>query len=182
MRRFLALSAVTTFALLLAGCGQAPESDTTEEVSQKAAAAHAAMPADEDHKGMSAHGATGGSMALNTEMTLDESIRAAWSGVRVRVEDVEAEISHTFDIALGDELALGDSGLTLTALDFVPDFVMGEDGITSRSAEPANPAARVTILEDGQEPYTGWLFAAMPKIHPFPHERYRVLLVEGLPN
>ena len=58
---------------------------------------------------------------------------------------------------------------------------MDEGGITSRSADANNPAANVVITEEGAEDYEGWLFAAMPGIHPFPHEQYQVLLVEGLP-
>jgi len=181
MRRSLTVTAVTTLALMLGCSGQEPREEAPAEVSQEVADAHTTMSDDEVPSGMPAHGAMGRSMEMNTDMTLDESIRAMWSGVRVRVEDVEAGTSEIFEAALGDEVALGASGLRLTALDFVPDFVMGEDGITSRSAEPANPAARVLIAEEGQEPYTGWLFAAMPEIHPYPHERYRVLLIEGLP-
>ena len=58
---------------------------------------------------------------------------------------------------------------------------MDESGITSRSTETHNPAARVVISEEGMADYEGWLFAAMPEIHPFPHDRYQVLLVEGIP-
>ena len=76
---------------------------------------------------------------------------------------------------------LGDSGLTATALLFIPDFVMGEDGISSRSAEQNNPALRLRVAEDGQPSWEGWLFAALPEIHPFPHDRYAILLVEGIP-
>ena len=43
---------------------------------------------------------------------------------------------------------------------------MDEGGIMSRSAETQNPAARVVITGDGAADYEGWLFAAMPEIHP----------------
>ena len=59
---------------------------------------------------------------------------------------------------------------------------MDDSGITSRGAEPTNPAVRVVITEAGQESYEGWLFATMPEIHPFPHDRYGVFLVEGIPT
>ena len=85
------------------------------------------------------------------------------------------------EVPLGEKVALGESGLTLSADTFVPDFVMDEGGITSRSAETHNPAVRVVISEAGVADYEGWLFAAMPEIHPFPHDRFQVLLVEGIP-
>jgi hypothetical protein len=104
-----------------------------------------------------------------------------WAGIRLHVVDSETGDGQIIDVTLGETVALGDSGLTLSADTFVPDFVMDERGITSRSAETHNPAARVVITEEGKADYEGWLFAAMPEIHPFPHERCQVLLVEGIP-
>ena len=85
------------------------------------------------------------------------------------------------DLPLGEAIALGETGLTATALTFIPDFVMGEDGITTRSPEAANPALRIRVIEEGTADYEGWLFAAMPEIHPFPHDTYSIVLMGGLP-
>jgi len=163
---------VLTLALILTGCGAG--TDTAETDVQ-------AMPNDDVHAtamGESMGGMMGG---LNTDISLDPEIANAWSGIRVHVVDSEIGDGQLIDVALGETVALGESGLTLSATAFVPDFVMDERGITSRSAETHNPAARVVITEEGMADYEGWLFAAMPEIHPFPHERYRVLLVEGIP-
>ena len=170
MRYLLAI--VLTLPLILAGCGAA--SDTAETDVQ-------AMPDDDVHA-TAMDGPMGGMMGgLNTEIALDPEIAGAWSGIRVHVVDSETGDGQIIDVALGETVALGDSGLTLSADTFVPDFVMDEGGITSRSAETHNPAVRVVITEEGAADYEGWLFAAMPEIHPYPHERYRVLLVEGIP-
>ena len=164
---------VLTLPLILAGCGAAP--DTNEADVQ-------AMPDDDVHA-TATGGPMGGMMGgLNTDIRLDPEIAGAWSGIRVHVIDSETGDGQIIDVALGETVALGDSGLTLSADTFVPDFVMDEGGITSRSAETQNPAARVVIAEDGMANYEGWLFAAMPEIHPFPHDRYQVLLVEGIPS
>ena len=165
-----------TLPLILTGCGAA--SDTAETDIQ-------AMPDDDVHA-TAMEGPTGGMMGgmmggLNTEIALDPEIAGAWSGIRVKVIDSETGDAQTIDIQLGETVGLGDSGLTLSADTFVPDFVMDEGGITSRSAETHNPAVRVVIAEEGVADYEGWLFAAMPEIHPFPHDRYQVLLVEGIP-
>jgi len=151
--------------------------DTLEEAMQN-------MPDDDAHRGLAmGSGGMGGMMggAMNREVHVDEAIRAAWSGVRVRVEKLDSGTTETFVAPLGQAIPLGDTGLTLTAEVFVPDFVMDENGITSRSPEPNNPAARVLITEEGQTDFKGWLFASLPEIHPFPHEHYRVTLVEGVP-
>ena len=163
---------VLTLALILAGCGGAPDNAETDVQ---------AMPDDDVHA-TATGGPMGGMMGgLNTDIRLDPEIAGAWSGIRVHVVDSETGDGQIIDVALGETLALGDSGLTLSADTFVPDFVMDEGGITSRSAETHNPAVRVVIAEEGVADYEGWLFAAMPEIHPFPHDRYQVLLVEGIP-
>ncbi len=166
-------SAITlALALIFAGCGAGPE--TTEPDVE-------AMPNDDVHAatmGESMGGMMGG---LNTDINLDPEIAGAWSGIRVHVVNSETGDAQIFEATLGETVPLGDSGLTLSANVFVPDFVMDEGGITSRSAETQNPAARVLIAEEGAADYEGWLFAAMPEIHPFPHDRYKVLLVEGIP-
>jgi len=168
------LFAITlTLPLILAGCGGA--SDIAETDVQ-------AMPDDDVHAtamGESMGGMMGG---LNTDIRLDPEIAGAWSGIRVHVVDSETGDGQIIDVALGETVSLGDSELTLLADTFVPDFVMDEGGITSRSAETHNPAARVVISEEGMADYEGWLFAAMPEIHPFPHDRFQVLLIEGIPS
>lgn len=173
-------------ALLAAfGCGG---SQTPTGEQPDTAAAHQAMPDDDVHAsamGEGMGGGMGGAMhqggAMNAEVSLDPAIADDWQAIRVRVVDLASGAESVHEIPLGGEAVLGDSGLTLKAVTFVPDFVMGEDGIGSRSAEPDNPAARVVIAEDGQPDYEGWLFGAMPGIHPYPHETYGVVLVEGVP-
>jgi hypothetical protein len=169
--RFL-LAAVLTVPLILAGCGAG--SDTAEKNTQT-------MP-DGDVPTSAAGESMGGMMGgVNTDISLDPEIADAWSGIRVQVVDSETGDVQNYDVTLGEAVTLGDSGLTLSSDLFIPDFVMDEGGITSRSAETQNPAARIVIAEDGVADYEGWLFAAMPEIHPYPHERYQVLLVEGIP-
>jgi len=164
---------VLTVPFIFTGCGAAPDTGETDVQ---------AMPDDDVHATAMGGDSTGGMMGgLNTDIRLDPEIVSAWSGIRVHVVDSETGNAQIIDVALGETMALGDSGLTLSADTFVPDFVMDEGGITSRSAETQNPAARVVITEEGMADYEGWLFAAMPEIHPYPHDRYQVLLVEGIP-
>lgn len=118
-------------------------------------------------------------MGLNTDITMADEIAAAWRGAVIQVAGPEGE-PQRYDLPFGEAVALGDTGLKATALVFVPDFVMGEDGITSRSSEAVNPALRLRVIEEGKPDFEGWLFAAMPEIHPFPHETYSILLADGL--
>lgn len=175
--------------LVAFGCGGDPEPGPD---GSESAAVHGEMPADAAH-GMpddDVHAtamadATGGPMhsggGINAEITLDPSIADDWRAVRVRVVDLGSLAESSHEVPIGGSSVLGESGLTLEVVSFIPDFVMSEEGITSRSAEPQNPAARVVIREAGKDDFTGWLFAAMPEIHPFQHPTYGVVLVEGVP-
>jgi hypothetical protein len=169
--RYLSAS-VLTLGLILTGCGAGSEAPPTEAQS---------MPDDDVHASAMAESMGEMMGGLNTEIDLDPEIAAAWSGIKVHVVALDTRQGQMFDVALGETVVLGDSGLSLTAEAFIPDFVMDEKGITSRSADTHNPAARVVITEEGADDYDGWLFAAMPEIHPFPHQRYQVLLIEGIP-
>ncbi len=178
MRRFI----LPLLALALIGCGSKDKATPAAVAGEPTPApAHSMMPADDAHAGVMAPGQAQHESSLNTQVHLSEAVRDAWRGIKVRVVDTTSGAAQEFDVPLGQTEALGDSGLSLTAKAFIPDFVMDPSGITSRSDEPNNPAASVVVTENGKDPYTGWLFAAMPDIHPFPHDRYKVTLVEGLP-
>ena len=149
---------------LTAACGGTPEDRTP---------ANAAPAAPREPALVSAGG-------FDRTVTLDPELQVAWRAVRILVSDREDGRRDEFEVPLGGAELLGHSGLVLTAETFVPDFVMDEHGIRSRSTDPANPAVRVRISEDGSADFEGWLFAAMPETLPFQHERYEVLLVEGI--
>jgi len=140
------------------------------------------MPTDDTHAQAMAEMQGSRTAGVNTQVRLPAHIAEAWGGVRIRVVDSSTGVSERYDVPLDEATVLGDTGLTIVADTFIPDFVMDEAGITSRSADAANPAAHVVVSEQGAEPYEGWLFAAMSDIHPYPHDRYRVLLEEGIPE
>jgi hypothetical protein len=179
MRYSISLVLITLLAALGCGGSSAPTTEDTD-----AAAAHGGMPDDDVHSAAMGE-AMGGGMhqggGINATVNLDPEIADDWRAVKVRVVVLETMTETFHEIPVGGAATLGDSGLTLEVVAFVPDFVMGEDGITSRSADPQNPAARVVIMEEGKDAYEGWLFGAMPEIHAYPHEKYGVVLVEGLP-
>ncbi len=177
--------------LLAMGCGQkatekkaqaAPEAQAAHQ-SMPAGAVHqdAEMPQDEIHGQAMAEGGMHGAMGVNTEVHLDPAVQAAWRGVRLEVVDKKSGSKQVVDVPLGTATALAGSGLTATVDTFIPDFVMGADGIGTRSPEPNNPAAHVVIVENGETVFDGWLFARMREIHPFVHDAFQVFLAEGIP-
>jgi hypothetical protein len=169
------------------GCADAPV-ETTQEAEPAAESINAHqtaddMPDDDVHSQSMGRmmGSPDHNMGINRTVTLSDEIRSAWKGVKIRLVDTAESDEQVFEIDLGATAELGDSGLTIAVDTFIPSFVMDQGGITSRSNEPDNPAVRAVITEEGSEPFEGWLFATMHDIHPFPHERYAVFLVEGVP-
>jgi hypothetical protein len=160
-----------SLALIAAGCGGDAAVDR----------APAKQDATDTGAAAGAISAPAASLAdMGAEVRVAPEIADAWSAVRIEIVDRDTDDAQVFEVPLGGADPLGDSGLVLAAETFVPDFLMDENGIRSRTAEPHNPAVRVVISEDGMDDYRGWLFAAMPEIQAFPHPRYRVLLVEGV--
>ncbi len=167
MRPAFAVAVVLT--VVLTACGGSSSDSGTD--SSAGAVTGAQEPSSESPR----------SAGLDTQISLPPEIENAWSGIRIRVIRVEDQSSETFEVQLGGSTVLGESGLILSAESFVPDFVMDEDGITSRSEATDNPAARVQISDGGSFQYEGWLFAAMPGIDADPHPVYQIQLLEGIP-
>jgi cytochrome c biogenesis protein len=55
---------------------------------------------------------------------------------------------------------------TVELADFIPDFVLNGNQITSRSDEPRNPAIRLVVTRAGGNPSTAWILAKSPEMNP----------------
>ncbi len=113
-------------------------------------------------------------------VVVPDEVKGAWSAVKLKVTDKEANTTREVTVQIGDEYSIPDTGLKIKIEQFLPDFKMDGLTITSASNEPNNPAARVIIYESGKEVFRGWLYSKFPTIHPFTHERYSITLVEGI--
>jgi hypothetical protein len=135
--------------------------------------ATAAQTADRPHPQMGAAGRA---------VRVPDGVRGKWQAVRLQVE-VKGGGSppQTVTVNLGGEAAVPGSALRLRAGDFLPALQVKDNEITSASNEPSNPAALVTIWDDGKQVFQGWLFGKFPDMQPFEHPKYRVTLVEGVP-
>lgn len=110
-----------------------------------------------------------------------EAVKKKWTKAVITIEDKKDNKKTEQTVKIGSEIVLGDSKLTLKTAEFLPDFRMTEDAITTASMELNNPALRVEILENGQSIFKGWLYSKFPDIHPFEHERYSVRLKSVAP-
>ena len=112
-----------------------------------------------------------------------DGVKGKWRAVRLQVE-VRGGGSppQTLTVGLGGEAAVPGSKLRLHAGEFLPALQVKDNEITSASNQPSNPAALVTIWDEGKQVFQGWLFSKFPDMQPFEHPRYRITLIEGVPK
>ena len=66
-------------------------------------------------------------------------------------------------LQIGQKVKLKDGTIDVTALRFVPDFVIDQNvGATTRSLEPNNPAAYIEGWQGEEKVFSGWIFAKFP--------------------
>ena len=64
---------------------------------------------------------------------------------------------------LGDRVELEGENLQIVALQFVPDFIIGENGqVATRSQQPNNPAVYIEGWQEETQVFSGWIFAQFP--------------------
>lgn len=68
-----------------------------------------------------------------------------------------------FELGVGEKAQLGEDKIEITVLNFVPDFIIGENNeIATRSLEPNNPAAYIEGWQEGEKVFSSWIFAKFP--------------------
>ena len=109
-------------------------------------------------------------------VSLPAEVKGKWKSIKITVEDKNKKSKKDYTIAVGAGQDIPGSKLNVKVLEFVPSFVMQGLNITSASAEPNNPAAKVVISDGGKEVFKGWLFQKFPTTHAFSHPEYAVTL------
>ncbi len=142
---------------------QVDNNSSTEAVSSEAVQAHEdAIPA-----------------PPKPELVVPSNVKETWRAVKFSIVVKEDNKTESIVVDIGKEYEIH-AGLTLKVIAFLPDFKMDSVTITSVTNTPNNPAAKVEIEENGKNIFTGWLYSKYPDIHPFEHQKYAVLLVEGI--
>ena len=127
------------------------------------------------------------SMAPKTEfqVVVPTEVKEQWQSVIFIIEDKKENTHNEITVTVGDKFNIPGSKLTIKAGPFLPDFKMSAATITSVSNKPNNPAIGVSISENGHKifPSTGewgWLYMNFPTIHSFQHDRFGLVLKEGV--
>jgi cytochrome c biogenesis protein len=68
-----------------------------------------------------------------------------------------------FELGVGEKAPLGEENIEITVLNFIPDFIIGENNeIATRSLDPNNPAAHIEGWQEGKKIFSSWIFAKFP--------------------
>ena len=117
------------------------------------------------------------------EVTVPKSVDGKWQAVKILVLDKRDEERNAMQtVALGSSITLGDSGITVTAQEFLPNFVMDQTSYTSLDNTLGNPAVHLVIHENGQEIFKGWIFGKYPNLYAFKHDRFALQLMDFIPT
>ena len=171
----------------LAGCEESP--DRTVEGLQKPATQTGPPPltdrqlaegsgsTTDDHPPI-----TGQEKNVFREIIVPKSVEGKWKAVKILVRDKQDEERNSIQtVELGSTFQLGDSGITVKAGEFFPNFVMDKASYTSMGNGLLNPAIHLVIRDKGKELYDGWTFAKYPGLYAFEHERYSLQLMDFVP-
>jgi hypothetical protein len=189
MKKFLAMSmgVLLTFSLGIGGCKkkeqqpvpQAPQMTPGGQMPPGAMPPGAPMPPG----GQMPPGQGGPGMNVpkgELSIAVPDSVKGKWSAVKLVVEDKATKKKQEFTVNLNSELKIPNSNLKIAVGDFLPEFRMDAQTITSASNEPKNPAVRVKVFEGDKVIFKGWLYSKFPTIHPFEHPKYGLALKEGV--
>ena len=111
-----------------------------------------------------------------------KSVAGKWKAVKILVRDkTDEELSAMQTVELGSSFQLGDSGITVSAGEFFPNFVLDQTRYTSMDNALGNPAVHLVITQNGKELYNGWTFARYPGLYAFEHDRYSLQLMDFIP-
>jgi len=121
-----------------------------------------------------------GTVNVPSELVVPPEVEKAYGAIRLSWKDTKGGKEGALDVPLGGSARIPDSDLEIRAEAFLPAFTMSGQRITSSGVDPTNPAASITVSENGKEIWGGWLFMNFPDAHPFQHSRYSLKLAGGV--
>jgi hypothetical protein len=121
-----------------------------------------------------------GAPKVPTRLVVPPEVAKTYSAIRLTWKDSGSGKEGAVDVPLGGSARVPDSELEVRSDVFLPAFTMAADEITSQGVEPNNPAARITVVEKGNEIFSGWIFTNFPDVHPFQHPRFALRLAGGV--
>ena len=108
---------------------------------------------------------------------VSDKIKARWKDVELEVTDASSSKKEAVKVRVGGGIKIGDTGYSFKVEAFIPDYVMYQDSIGSKTEEPNNPAALVELFEGDKSVARGWVFKNFPAFNSYKHGRFTVALL-----
>jgi len=113
---------------------------------------------------------------------VSDKIKARWKDVELEVTDASSSKSTSgkkavVKVKVGGGIKIGDTGYSFKVEAFIPDYVIYQDSIGSKTGEPNNPAALVELFEGDKSVARGWVFKNFPAFNSYKHGRFTVALL-----
>jgi hypothetical protein len=154
-------------------------SGTDKEVLKQAAARQAEGSGGE----VKDHPTVQPSEKLQREVRVPQNVEGKWKAVQIlirnKADDGKNELKT---VPIGSSFQIADSGITVTAGPFLPNFVMDQGTYTSMNNQAINPAVQLVVEENGKVLYKGWTFAKYPDMYAFEHELFALELKDFIPE
>ena len=125
-------------------------------------------------------GSETGTPQAPTRLEVPPEVQKAFRAIRLSWKDNTGGQEGVLEVPLGGTTKVPGSSLEVRGDVYLPAFSMAQNVITSSGVEEENPAARITVAENGSQVFEGWVFTRFPDVHPFQHPRFTLKLVGGV--
>ncbi len=119
--------------------------------------------------------------AAPKQLVVPDSVKKTWVAAKVLVAKKGSnDQGKVYEIAADKSVTVPGTNLRVEVGQYLPDFQMDGQSITSKSDDAVNPTVRMTVFEGDKEIYKGWAFEKYPEAHAFTHPDYSITLVGGV--
>ncbi len=115
-------------------------------------------------------------MKLTKPTELLPEIASKYSGIKITVINKEDNSESEINAPFGEKISIVNTGLSIEVSSYFTSFTMVNGGVQNVSMDENNPAAKVTISDNEEIVFDGWLFQQYPDMHPFEHPTWRIIL------
>lgn len=114
---------------------------------------------------------------VKRRIVVPDEVKETWKTIKVKVRDKKGGSEKVMEVEVGKVIPVEGTPISVKVEAFLPDYVMYEDVISSKSNKPVNPAAMVEVFEGGESIARGWVFSRFPSFNSYRHERYEIILL-----
>lgn len=112
------------------------------------------------------------------EVRVSDEVRATWKVVEVELTDTDSAVKKVLKLDVGKKVAIEGTNFKISAVVFIPHYVIYEDHIGSKTNELNNPAVLMELFDGDKSVARGWIFKSFTTFNSFVHEKYTIALLE----